>query len=125
MKYHIFGHVNILPESIFRALADPTRLRCLALLEQEGELCVCELTYALDVVQPKVSRHLASLREVGMVSDRREGLWVHYQIHPDLPQWVRGVIRATAAGVATEEPFASDRSALSRMPNRPETRHCV
>lgn len=117
--------MNIFPESIFRALADPTRLRCLALLEQEGELCVCELTYALDVAQPKVSRHLASLRDAGVVSGRREGLWVHYQIHPDLPEWVQEVIRVTAAGIANDEPFASDRKALSEMPNRPEARHCA
>jgi len=59
-------------EAFFRALADPTRLRALVLLQQEGELCVCELTYVLGVVQPKVSRHPAPLREAGIV---RAWIW--------------------------------------------------
>ena len=63
--------MNIDPEFLFRALGDTTRLRCLMLLELEGELCVCELTYALHIAQPKVSRHLSVLRETGLVQDRR------------------------------------------------------
>jgi len=113
------------PDGFFRALADPTRLRCLMLLQQEGELCVCELTYALDVVQPKVSRHLAQLREVGIVSDRRQGLWIYYRLHPDLPEWAKDTLKATAQGVAAMQPFARDRDVLRRMPNRPGGHCCV
>jgi ArsR family transcriptional regulator len=112
-------------EAFFRALADPTRLRSLVLLQQEGELCVCELTHALGVVQPKVSRHLAQLRETGIVLDRRQGLWVYYRLHPDLPAWTRAVLAETAAGVAQEMPFAEDRAALGAMPNRPAGPCCV
>lgn len=114
--------MNIDPELFFRALADQTRLRCLALLQQEGELCVCELTHALGVVQPKISRHLAQLREAGIVSDRRQGLWIHYRLHPDLPEWARAVLRTTADGVAATPPFAEDRAALRGMQNRPGAR---
>jgi len=109
----------------FRALADPTRLRCLALLEKEGELCVCELTHALGLVQPKISRHLAQLREARVVVDRRQGLWVHYQIDPELPAWAREVLRAAVRGLGTSEPFASDRKALKQMAGRPSARSCA
>jgi len=77
--------MEIDPEDLFKALADPTRLRCLMLLSMERELCVCELTHALDEIQPKVSRHLASLRDQGIVRDRRQGQWVYYRLNPELP----------------------------------------
>jgi ArsR family transcriptional regulator, arsenate/arsenite/antimonite-responsive transcriptional repressor len=67
------------PDLLFRAFADPTRLRILHLLSA-GELCVCDLTDVLQVPQPKVSRHLAYLRRAGLVRPRREGLWSHYRL---------------------------------------------
>jgi ArsR family transcriptional regulator, arsenate/arsenite/antimonite-responsive transcriptional repressor len=66
-------------ETLFKALADPTRLRILALL-QAGEICVCDIHGSLDVPQPTVSRHLAYLRKSGLVVGRKDGLWVHYRI---------------------------------------------
>ncbi len=53
------------PSTLFKALSDPTRLRCITLLSSHDELCVCELTQALDLPQPKVSHHLAALRKAG------------------------------------------------------------
>jgi ArsR family transcriptional regulator len=117
--------MNIDPEFLFRALSDPTRLRSLMLLELEGELCVCELTYALQIAQPKMSRHLSVLRESGLALDRREGLWIHYKINPDLPQWVGQVLQQTAQGLSASEPFIADRAALKEMPNRPGSRCCA
>lgn len=64
---------------LFRAFADPTRLRILNLLI-EGELCVCDLCDVLDAIQPKISRHLAYLRRSGLVTVRREGRWKHYAV---------------------------------------------
>jgi ArsR family transcriptional regulator len=64
---------------VFRAFADPTRLRLLNLL-LEGECCVCDLCSVLDEGQPKVSRHLAYLRRAGLVTVRTEGKWKHYAI---------------------------------------------
>ena len=61
------------PVQFYKCLSDETRLRCLLLIEQEGELCVCELTEALDEIQPKVSRHLAQLRKCELLIDRRQG----------------------------------------------------
>lgn len=66
---------------LFRALADPTRLRLLSLLCR-GERCVCELVDVIGQPQPKVSRHLAYLRHAGLVLTRRDGLWVHYRLAP-------------------------------------------
>jgi ArsR family transcriptional regulator len=112
-------------EQFFQALSDPTRLRCLLLLEREGELCVCELTHALGVVQPKISRHLAHLREAHVVVDRRQGLWVYYSLDPALPAWARELLRVTGRGLNSTDPFASDRHALKHMPNRPGSNCCA
>jgi ArsR family transcriptional regulator len=68
-------------QTVFRALADQTRLRILNLL-QEGELCVCHLVAVLDVPQPTASRHLAYLRRAGLIVARKEGLWMHYRLVP-------------------------------------------
>ncbi|MEW6002387.1 MAG: metalloregulator ArsR/SmtB family transcription factor [Nitrospirota bacterium] len=68
---------NIL--NIFKALCDETRLRILKLLEN-GELCVCDIVAALDMIQPKVSFHLGVLKEVRLIKDRKQGKWVHYSI---------------------------------------------
>jgi ArsR family transcriptional regulator len=64
---------------IFKALSDGIRLRVLKLLEG-GELCVCDLTAALGMSQPKVSFHLAALKESGLIKDRKEGRWTHYRL---------------------------------------------
>jgi ArsR family transcriptional regulator, arsenate/arsenite/antimonite-responsive transcriptional repressor len=63
----------------FKALADPTRLRLLNLLRQ-GELCVCDLTAALEMPQSKVSRHLSYLKKERWVSGRRAGQWMYYKL---------------------------------------------
>jgi len=117
--------MNITADTVFTALAHPLRLRALLLLHEEGELCVCELTHALDVSQPMISRHLAQLRRDGLVNDRRQGQWVYYQLHEALPAWARQVLADTAAGVADQTPYADDRTALSAMPNRPGSACCA
>ena len=66
--------------TIFKALSDETRLRIIKLLE-EGELCVCDITAALDMVQPKVSFHLSTLKEAGLIKDRKSGKWIHYSLN--------------------------------------------
>jgi ArsR family transcriptional regulator len=109
----------------FQLLSDATRLRCLLLMQQEGELCVCELVHALGLIQPKVSRHLAALRDCGVVTDRRSGQWVYYQIDPDLPAWAREVIETTVSEAASREPFTNDMAVLEQMPNRPGAARCA
>src|SRR5690606_12109290 len=73
------------PPALFKALADETRARIVLLITHEQELCVCELTCALNQSQPKISRHLAQLRASGLLADRRQGQWVYYRLHPHLP----------------------------------------
>lgn len=66
-------------ETLFKALADVTRLRILGLL-LAGEVCVCDIHESLKIPQSKASRHLAYLRRAGLVDTRREGLWIHYRL---------------------------------------------
>lgn len=117
--------MNISPVALFSALASDIRLRCLVLLQRHGELCVCELTHALAEAQPKVSRHLAHLREAGLVSDRRQGLWIYYRLHPQLPDWAGQVLAGTEAGVAGQTPYCKDETRLAGMPNRPGASCCA
>jgi ArsR family transcriptional regulator len=112
-------------DTLFRALADPTRLRAMLLLAAEGELCVCELTHALDLSQPKISRHLAALRESGLLETRREGQWMYYRITAGLPDWVQNLLHHTLLGNTHNEPFRQDRHTLKTMPNRPGAACCA
>jgi ArsR family transcriptional regulator len=68
-------------DAMFRAFADPTRLRILNLL-LPGELCVCDIVNTLRIPQPTASRHLAYLKKSGLVEARRDGLWIHYKLAP-------------------------------------------
>lgn len=102
----------------FHALSDLTRLRCLALLHAKGELCVCDLTRALHESQPKVSRHLALLREVGVVQARREGVWMHYRVNPELPAWAKGVLDVALPAFSATPQGQADQVAWADEPER-------
>jgi ArsR family transcriptional regulator, arsenate/arsenite/antimonite-responsive transcriptional repressor len=78
---------------VYKALADETRLRILALLK-DGEVCVCHIHGGLRMPQPTVSRHLAYLRRSGLVTARREGVWMHYRLTPPSSPIVREVLDA-------------------------------
>jgi ArsR family transcriptional regulator len=84
-------------ETVFKALADTTRLRILGLL-LAGEVCVCHIHDALDIPQPKTSRHLAYLRRSGLVAARREGKWMHYRL-ADVSDPVQAALRETVMGL--------------------------
>jgi len=113
--------MDMQPGRFFQLLSDETRLRSLLLMAHEGELCVCELMHVLDTIQPKISRHLAALRHAGLVMDRRQGQWIFYRIHPELPQWARRILEI----IASEQPFTKDRAALTAMPGRPRAECCA
>ncbi len=66
----------------FKVLADESRLQMLWLLLNQRELCVCDIMAVLEITQSKASRHLATLRNVGIAADRREGQWSYYSIVP-------------------------------------------
>jgi ArsR family transcriptional regulator, arsenate/arsenite/antimonite-responsive transcriptional repressor len=82
-------------EGVFRALADRTRLRILGLLAS-GEVCVCEIHESLQLPQPTVSRHLAYLRHAGLVTGRKDGLWVHYSVSKSDDPVVQAVLDAAS-----------------------------
>jgi ArsR family transcriptional regulator len=69
---------------VFKALADPVRLRLVSLIgaHEGGEVCVCELTDAFDLTQPTISHHLKVLREAGIIGSERRGTWVYYRLEP-------------------------------------------
>jgi ArsR family transcriptional regulator, arsenate/arsenite/antimonite-responsive transcriptional repressor len=97
---------------LFKAFADPVRLRLLNLLA-DGELCVCHLHEALDLPQSTVSRHLAYLRRRGLVVGRKDGLWVHYRLAKPvgaLHKILLGTLEACEASVVS---LAEDRARLT------------
>jgi ArsR family transcriptional regulator len=125
MKYHIFLGMEISTDEFFAAIANPIRLRCLALVVQAGELCVCELMYALELSQPMVSRHLAQLRKSGLLRDRREGHWVYYRLPENLPSWVVAIVQTTVEGIKPLAPYVTDLARLQAMPDRPGAVCCT
>lgn len=112
------------PAQFFKCLSDDTRLRCVTLLQKEGKLCVCELTAALALSQPKISRHLASLRQCGLLQDSRDGQWVYYQINPKLPDWMVVLLVNTLAAAELTDAFKADLGRLQLMANRPDKIMC-
>ena len=106
------------PDQFCKNLADETRARIALLVTAEKELCVCELTYALDEIQPKISRHLAQLRASRILADRRQGQWVFYHLHPDLPIWAVKILKLL--GETHQEWLAENVRRLSAMNNRPQ-----
>lgn len=80
------------PVQLFKILSDETRLAIVLLLRESGELCVCDICAATTEPQPKISRHMAILREAELVLDRREGKWIHYRLSPHMPAWAAETI---------------------------------
>src|SRR5271167_4478475 len=96
---------------LFKAFADPVRLRLLNLLA-DGEVCVCHLHEALDLPQSTVSRHLAYLRKRGLVVGRKEGLWVHYRLAKPTSDLHRKLIDCVGACFGGVELLKRDRQRL-------------
>ena len=80
----------------FKCLSDSTRLDILLLVIAKNNVCVCEITEQLDLSQPKISRHLALLRNLAILLDQRKGQWVYYRLNPDLPIWAVEVLNIIA-----------------------------
>ncbi len=99
---------------MFRAFADPTRLRILHLL-LGGELCVCEIVRVLRVPQPTASRHLAYLRKAGLVTARREGQWQHYQLSPPQAKYHRKLVECLECCFPEIPQLARDRKRLNKV----------
>ncbi|MEJ2045937.1 MAG: metalloregulator ArsR/SmtB family transcription factor [Reinekea sp.] len=100
------------PLTFFKCLADDTRLKSILLISQKQEMCVCDLQEALQLSQPKVSRHLAELRKCDLLVDERRGKWVYYQLNPTLPDWALHVLDTAALN---NQDYLSD--CLKRLPS--------
>jgi ArsR family transcriptional regulator len=101
-------------ELLFRALADHTRLRLLNLMGDD-EICVCYLVEALNLSQPKISRHLAYLRRAGVVAARREGKWMHYRVVAPHDPRAAAMFQEIRACLARDKTLQSDRRRLVGM----------
>ena len=91
----------ILP--ILTALTEPTRLSAMSILWDGGEHCVCELMARLDATQSRMSRHMQTLKQAGLVTDRRDAQWVRYRLNPDLPPQMRAILDAVLTAAEIEE----------------------
>lgn len=100
---------------IFKALADPIRLRIMLLLQAEGELCVCDLMAVLKLPQSTVSRHLAYLRKSCWVDTRRDGVWMYYQLSRESCQICRELLETLKRNVSILPEARSDRKMLAEF----------
>lgn len=84
---------------LFHALSDETRLEIVTMLRR-GECCVCDLTVALDAAQSRLSFHLKVLKDAGIVRDRKDGRWVHYELDRDAFEEIEELVAAMKPDVA-------------------------
>ena len=103
------------PHQFFKLLSDETRLRCLLLIARHGPQRVSDITHALQESQPKISRHLAQLRALGVFKDERQGQWVFYSIANNIPGWCRKVIEGMAVSNCLQETYQVDRNRLMEI----------
>ena len=101
-------------ESLFKALADRTRLRLISLIG-DSEVCVCFLVEILKTSQPKISRHLAYLRRAQIVLARREGKWMHYRLAEPPDEHAARIFREVRASLTEHPEFQRDREKLEKV----------
>lgn len=99
--------VTVSVDRVFRAFSDRTRLRILNLL-RSGEICVCDIVGVLGLSQPLVSRHLAYLRQAGLVLGRKEGLWIHYRLAPAASAFHKSLLNCLECCFGTVPELAKD-----------------
>jgi DNA-binding transcriptional ArsR family regulator len=106
---------------LYKALAHPARLRILAML-RSGDLCACQITAVLALAPSTVSAHLAELRRAGLVTERKEGRWVHFDLATG--PGTRGTLRQVWREVESDEQVADDATALTRLREIPVEQLC-
>lgn len=99
---------------VFKALGDETRLRIMALLVSNQELCVCDIMAALDLPQSTISRHLSYLRNAGLVDDRRQGVWMYYRINRKSIKHAGAIFDLLAAMVSRQEQAVRDMEQIKK-----------
>ncbi len=96
---------------LWKAFSDPIRIKLVNLL-LDGEVCVCKLHESLGLPQSTVSRHLAVLRNAGVVQGRRQGTWMHYSLCEPASELHRGLLENFRTNLASNEEFKKDRETL-------------
>ena len=104
---------------LFAALADPTRLRLLNLMNGQ-EVCVCYFVEILKQGQPKISRHLAYLRNAGVVNARRDGKWMHYSIQWPEDDAAASILDVVLTSLKSDREMQTDLERLSRACCEPQ-----
>lgn len=105
----------ISPTELFTLLSDQTRLRCMMLLMNEQEICVCEFCKILNFIQPKISRHLAYLRKSGLILDERREQWVYYKLNDNSPLWIKKILMTISNGLKNAQPFKADYEKINKL----------
>ena len=100
--------------AVMKALADPTRLRILKLLEA-GEMCVCQIVAVLTVGQSTISQHLGILKRAGLVLDRKESRWVFYRLHPSPDLHRQDILDNIAIWLQDDPLILRDRARCQRV----------
>ena len=107
-----------------KLFSDETRLRCIYLIHKNKSVCVCELTYALELSQPKISRHLTPLRKFAILSDKKIGKWVYYSINSNLDENLKQLLNNILNTYAMSDKAKNDVKMLNTMKNRPKDLSC-
>ena len=108
---------------LFKALSDETRLRIMTLLTH-GELCVCDLMEVMVLPQSTVSRHLATLRQAGLVEDRRQGVWIFYRLVENPKHIYKELLDILSGGLGHLDQVQSDRKKLKELMQRNQPDNC-
>ena len=100
-------------DQLFRAMADPTRLRLINLMAEQ-EICVCYFIEVIGAPQPKISRHLAYLRRAGIVAARREGKWMHYRLIVPQDSYAASILKSAIEALKQDKSMQRDCDRLNR-----------
>ena len=104
----VAGYTTVELARVHKALGDETRLRIVNLLARRGEMCVCDVEAVLEISQSKASRHLAYLRNAGIVDDRRDRTWVYYRLSRAVHPAVKAAVREAKKALADDETARRD-----------------
>jgi ArsR family transcriptional regulator len=107
--------MNIDCTPVFASLANETRLRCLRLIAENGEVCVCEVVEALGINQPSASKALNTLKSAGLLTDRKDANWNYYALNSSMPEWMETIVSTTVGALADAKTYTADQKRFQRL----------